>query len=104
LFSTCGPHSPGTEIKVESAVPIIPKATKYHLEFLFALKKSIIAAVFFTSEMRNSKQYSVDNNRDRMAKGVIFDFEKPKYNFKESFFRFNSSNGCFDFGKEPHFQ
>jgi hypothetical protein len=23
----------------EMAVPIIPKATKYHLEFLFALKK-----------------------------------------------------------------
>ena len=34
-------HIPGTEIKVtpESAVPIIPNATKYQGDFLFALKK-----------------------------------------------------------------
>jgi hypothetical protein len=35
------PTSPGTDIKVtpDNAVPIIPKATRYHLEFLFAVKK-----------------------------------------------------------------
>ena len=42
------PTSPGTEIKVtpESAVPIIPKATKYNLEFLLALKKAAQAFAF----------------------------------------------------------
>lgn len=42
------PTSPGTEIKVipEIAVPIIPKATKYHLEFLFALKKVSLSELF----------------------------------------------------------
>jgi apolipoprotein N-acyltransferase len=42
------PTSPGTEIKVtpESAVPIIPKATKYHLEFLLAVKKTSLPLSF----------------------------------------------------------
>ena len=37
------PTSPGTDIKVtpDKEVPIIPKATKYHGEDLFALKKSV---------------------------------------------------------------
>ena len=36
------PTSPGTEIKVtpDKEVPIIPNATRYHGEDLFALKKS----------------------------------------------------------------
>jgi hypothetical protein len=43
------PTSPGTEIKVtpDNAVPIIPKATRYHLEFLFAVKKVELSADFF---------------------------------------------------------
>ena len=37
----CASTQPGTEIKVtpESEAPIIPKATKYQGEALFALKK-----------------------------------------------------------------
>jgi hypothetical protein len=43
------PTSPGTEIKVtpDNAVPIIPKATRYHLEFLFAVKKVELSDDFF---------------------------------------------------------
>ncbi len=35
------PTSPGTEMNVtpDNAVPIMPKATRYHFEFLFARKK-----------------------------------------------------------------
>ncbi len=42
------PTSPGTEIKVtpDKAVPIIPKATKYHLAFLLALKKASFPLLF----------------------------------------------------------
>jgi hypothetical protein len=42
------PTFPGTEIKVtpESEVPIIPKATKYHLEFLLARKKVLLSDEF----------------------------------------------------------
>jgi hypothetical protein len=42
------PTFPGTEIKVtpESEVPIIPKATKYHLEFRLARKKVLLSDEF----------------------------------------------------------
>jgi hypothetical protein len=42
------PTSPGTEMKVtpESAVPIIPKATKYHFEFLLAVKNTSLPLSF----------------------------------------------------------
>ncbi|MNQ91883.1 hypothetical protein D3C85_1072830 [compost metagenome] len=43
------PTSPGTDIKVtpDKAVPIIPKATKYHLEFLLAKKNVELSDEFF---------------------------------------------------------
>ena len=46
------PTCPGTEIKVtpESAVPIIPKATKYHFEFLLALKKASFPLSFLLTK------------------------------------------------------
>jgi hypothetical protein len=42
------PTCPGTEIKVtpDKAVPIIPKATRYHFEFLLALKKVSLSVLF----------------------------------------------------------
>jgi len=42
------PTSPGTEIKVtpDRAVPIIPKATMYHLAFLFATKNVELSEEF----------------------------------------------------------
>lgn len=42
------PTAPGTEIKVtpDKAVPIIPNATTYHLEFLFAMKKAELSDFF----------------------------------------------------------
>ena len=48
-FPLGAPTSPGTDIKVtpESAVPIIPKATKYHLEFRLAIKKVELSDDFF---------------------------------------------------------
>jgi hypothetical protein len=68
------PTSPGTEIKVtpESAVPIMPKATKYHLEFLFALKKASFPVLFLLTkwEIRNKiPKYTVI--RSTIAIGVI---------------------------------
>ena len=42
------PTKPGTDIKVtpDNAVPIIPKATKYHFEFLLALKNASLPESF----------------------------------------------------------
>lgn len=42
------PTAPGTEINVtpDRAVPIIPNATTYHLEFLFAMKKAELSDFF----------------------------------------------------------
>ena len=51
------PTSPGTDINVtpESDVPIIPKATRYHGDDLFALKKSLKLEFFEVSlEINNS--------------------------------------------------
>ena len=47
------PTSPGTEIKVtpDRAVPIIPKATKYHFEFLLALKKVSLSELFLLTKL-----------------------------------------------------
>ena len=56
------PTSPGTEMKVtpESAVPIIPKATKYHFEFLLALKNAslLLSFLLITLEIKiNTPKY-----------------------------------------------
>ena len=47
------PTSPGTEIKVtpDKAVPIIPKATKYHFEFLLALKNVSLSELFLLTKL-----------------------------------------------------
>ena len=53
------PTSPGTDIKVtpDSAVPIIPKATRYHFEFLLALKNVSLSELFLLTifEIKISK-------------------------------------------------
>jgi hypothetical protein len=68
------PTSPGTEIKVtpESAVPIIPKATKYHFEFLLALKKASFPLSFLLVKweiVNNIPKYTM--MRESMVNGVI---------------------------------
>ena len=50
---------PGTEINVtpESEAPIIPKATKYQGDELFALKKVLLSAdLLVMYEMKNNKE------------------------------------------------
>jgi hypothetical protein len=71
------PTSPGTEINVipEIAVPIIPKATKYHFEFLLALKKVSLSELFLLTilEMKiNNPKYIMI--KDKMAIGDIIGF------------------------------
>ena len=68
------PTAPGTEINVtpERAVPIIPKATRYHFEFLFAIKKVELSDEFLevaNAIMIRSRKYPTRN--DKSIAGLI---------------------------------
>ena len=66
---------PGTEMKVtpESEAPIMPKATKYHGEELFALKKVLLSAFFPVINEINSSTLKYPTIKNNIYSGFIFE-------------------------------
>jgi hypothetical protein len=74
-FPAGAPTSPGTEINVtpDKAVPIIPKATKYHFELRLAIKKVELSADFRDVKYEipiRSRKYPI--KKDRSTIGDIY--------------------------------
>ena len=70
--------APGTETKVTplSEAPIIPKATKYHGDFLFPVKKDESSLFFSTSFEIPSKSKKYNPIISKSMYGLMFFYDK----------------------------